>query len=391
MNWILFFFGVSWVAVFTSQSLVDLADTMFVIGALTLAFKQKQLKDYFQGFKPAWLWIVWLAVLIVGLILNADLKSSETWVDFLEFRWVLSFLAVIYLTVQIKDTQKIIRLWLWLTVVLNVVALLMYTQDPHWRAGGILKQVMSFSHNIAPAWSLFAIYLLQIWKETDQKTKILIGMVAFTSGLLTLLTFTRGVWIGSFVGILVALFLWNRKVFARSVVAALVLGAVLVGTNQRIRDRVLGGTMNETQSNDERIALWKGNWRIIQDYPIFGVGIGQNKLYLRKYYDEFGYPAEQRISHAHNQYLQMWAGTGTIGFILFLAFNFIILRESYRGYKASTSIERMLQLGLIAALICFQIGALTESNFNIAKNRHFFLVLAGIAIGQSINSRKQNT
>jgi O-antigen ligase len=196
------------------------------------------------------------------------------------------------------------------------------------------------------------------------------------------------------VGIAVASFLWNKKFFVGVLVSVAAIVAIGISTSERFANRVLTRSSLEVDSNQERTALWKGNWAMVKDYPVFGVGLGANKSHLRKYYDEFGYPPGQRESHAHNQYLQYWAGTGTLGFFCFLSFLFIILRYAYAGIKSNKSeFDEKLFLGLLAALLCFLVGSLTESNFNIAKNRFFFLLIASIAIawsGSNSNARSSN-
>lgn len=391
-KWILGLFALAVVAVFTSQSLVDFSDILITLTALVLAARRKQFRQLLTSFRPPSLWLVWLGLVILGLALNVGFSDPKPWNEFLEFRWILTFLAVIYLVGELDPKQEgVLKVWEWVLIPLNIAALILFLQDPHWRVQGILKQTMSFSHNIAPLFCLFGVSLLVSWKELSRKDQILRAFVVLSSGVLTILTFTRGVWIGSAVGGLAALWLWNRKVFGLTFIGGLVLAATLVFTNQRIHDRVFTKTVNETQSNDERMALWRGNWRIIQDFPWLGVGFQQNKYHLRRYYDEFGYPPGQRESHAHNQYLQMWGGTGTLGLLCFLVFNRLLLQGALRGFRqATTSLDKGLALGLFAALVCFMVGALTESNFNIAKNRLLFLILAGLAVSQALKSSRQH-
>ena len=389
MHWILSLFSLSLLAVFTSQSLVDLADILMVLTALFVSFKNQEIKILFTSFKPAWIWPAWLGVIVISYLVNAETINEEVLVDFLELRWIVTFLAAIYLVGRLKDQSKLIQIWGLILIVLNTVALVLFVNDQHWRASGVLGAVMAFSHNIAPIFCLYLVYLFLHWKSLSKNQKMLTLITVVTSGLLTLLTFTRGVWIGSFVGVMTALFIWNKKVAAGFLTAAILLGVTLVIFNPRVNARVLGKTDSETQSNDERIALWRANSRIIQESPFFGVGLGQNKFHLRKYFDEFGLSSKQRVSHAHNQYLQMWAGTGTLGFLFFLAFYWLILKYAYQGYQKAQNESQAWQLGLLAALICFMVGSLTESNFNIAKNRYLFLILAGFAVAQSLRSNKK--
>lgn len=388
MKWILVLLSISWLAIFTSQSLVDLSDLLVVATALVLAFKNQEWKKLFLSFKPSWLWPVWLGILLIGLLLNANLQSSEPWKDFFEFRWILTFLSWIYVLKNLLDHKKAFSVLGVLTLVLNIAAIIVWLKNPTERAGGLLGSIMSFAHNLAPVFCLYFILTLTNWKNLSPKVKALYVAVVMTSLALVIVTFTRGVWIGSVVALSVTAFIWNKKVFAGVVLGLVAIFLIGVTTSERFANRVFTRTANETDSNQERTALWRSNWAMIKDYPVFGVGIGQNKSHLRDYYDMFGYPQTQRQSHAHNQYLQYWAGTGTLGFICFLIFLFVVLKYSYQSYKDNqTSYLSHLQLGLLAAMICFLVGSLTESNFNIAKNRFLFLMLAGMAVAWSNNKK----
>ena len=388
MKWIFVLLSLSWVAIFTSQSLVDFSDLLVVVTALVLAFKKQEWKNLFRNFRPTWLWPVWLGVLLIGLILNADLRSPEPWKDFFEFRWILTLLSWIYILKNLWDHKKAFSLLGVLTLILNVAAFGVWLKNPTERAGGLLGSIMSFAHNITPIFCLYFILTLTNWKNLSLKLKSLYLAVLITSFILVVVTFTRGVWIGSLVALSITTFIWNKKLFGGVLAGFLIVFLLGITTSERFANRVFTRTNLETDSNQERTALWRGNWAMIKDYPVFGVGIGQNKSHLRDYYDMFGYPQTQRQSHAHNQYLQYWAGTGTLGFICFLIFLFVVLKYSYQSYKDNqTSYLSHLQLGLLAAMICFLVGSLTESNFNIAKNRFLFLMLAGMAVAWSNNKK----
>lgn len=389
------------IASFTSQSLVDLADTLLVLTALFLVFKSKDWGSFFKSFKPSLLWIIWLIVVLIGLVVNMGFSNPEMWISFIEFKWILTLLSVVYLVrnldsgsvkdkrVKLNVSDKLFNAYINSLIFLNSIALfLVFYRNNERRASGIFDAVMAFSHNIGPILCLFSVVLLLDWFKISRPQKYKISFVVLTSGILTLLTYTRGVWIGSAAAILICLFLWNYKKAILAFVALAVLAVVLIFTNQNIYNRVFAKTNAETQSNSERIALWKANLRMVQDYPLLGVGYGQNKNHVRHYFDEMGYPSGQLEAHAHNQYLQMWAGTGTLGLLCYLYFLFSILRTTLSGYKAAGEEKKAILLGLISALLCFMIGALTEANFNISKNRFLFLLLAGLAIGLSQQASK---
>lgn len=372
------------VAAFTSQFMVDLADILIIISSLVFAYKNREFNNFFKGFKPSLLWLVWLVIIFAGLIANLGFLNLQVWVNFIEFKWIITLLSMIYLVKKIEETKKLLKTMSVLLLVMNLISLFLnFYREGEGRAAGILNAVMAFSQNIAPIFSLFTVLVFVHWFYFNRNEKILVVSTALTLALLTLLTMTRGVWIGSAVAIITCLFIWNFKRAIQVTSVFVLVGVVLFFSSQRVQERVFSKTYDETSSNDVRRALWKANWRMVQDYPILGVGHGQNKNHLRKYYDELGYPKDMLISHAHNQYLQVWAGTGTLGFICYLVFLFYIFKTAWRGYKNALQENKGLMLGLISALLCFVIGALTEANFNISKNRFLFLLLAGLAIGFS--------
>ncbi len=390
-SWILTLVILSWFAVFSSQSLVDLSDTLVVLTALMVAFRQKSWRNLFLGFRPASLWIFWLAVICVGLFVNRESLSSNYLQDLFEFRWILSFLAWIFLISRIEITKERLLRFGQFFLVLNIIAFAIWLQNPSERAGGIMGSIMAFAHNLAPTFCFFTIMAFTVWSELNKKERLWSSAFVLSSLILVVLTFTRGTWIGSIVGISMATLVWNRKVFFTATAGMLVVFLVGISTSERFYNRVFTKTALEKNSNQERTALWKGNWEMIKESPILGVGLGQNKQHLRKYYDQFGYPPGQRESHAHNQYLQYWAGTGTLGLICYLGFLSMILLYAWRGFRsAPESFRGKMELALLTALLCFMVGSLTESNFNIAKNRFYFLMIAGMAVAFARRDQSQN-
>ena len=380
MSWLLVF---AFLAVFTSQSLVDLADTIIVVVALIFAFKNQEVRIFFQGFKPVLLWPVWITVLIIGLIFNIGFSNLYAWLDATEFKWIISFLSLIYLAKDITDRAKFFFEVSVTILLLNIASIILFFVRHEYRAGGIFDAVMAFSHNIAPIFCLYTVYTFVNWSILERRMRIFFSAIVLSSAFLTTMTFTRGVWIGSLLAIGITLLIWNFKVAIKILLAISIVCVVLLGTNQNIYERAFSKTVNESNSNNERLSLWKANWRIVEVHPILGVGFGQNRNYLRKYYDEMGFPADMIISHAHNQYLQLWAGTGSLGLLCFLIFLFGVFRSAWAGCKNSIGNNRGMMFGLFSGLLCFVIGALTEANFNISKNRFLFLLLAGLAMGFS--------
>lgn len=382
----------SMVAAFTSQSLIDFTDFLIVITALVLAMKGRDLAGFFKGFRPAVLWWVWLVVIGAGLFINVGLLNSQTWINFIEFKWILTLLSFIYLIStlrsssldSLKSTTKLMTLITCVLLLLNVISIFLYYYRTDIRAAGIYNAIMAFSHSIAPIFCLYMVMAIVGWRSHSAFQKIVISMTALTAGYLVLISYTRGVWLGALFAVPAVMIFWNYKKAIQFVIAAILLSGSLLYLNKNFYDRAFSKTQAETSSNEARLALWKANLLMVRDYPLIGVGHGQNKNHLPKYFAEIGIAeGSVIISHAHNQYLQVWAGTGTLGLICYLYFLFSIFRNAWLGYKSALEKERALMLGLMSAVLCFAIGALTEANFNISKNRFLFLLLVGLSIGLS--------
>jgi len=82
-----------------------------------------------------------------------------------------------------------------------------------------------------------------------------------------------------------------------------------------------------------------------------------------------GYPEDQFKSHAHNQYLHIWAGTGTLGLLCYLFFVGFLLVQTWKNFKSFQGWEKALMAGCMAAQVEFLVSGFTESNFERSKVR----------------------
>jgi tetratricopeptide (TPR) repeat protein len=71
-----------------------------------------------------------------------------------------------------------------------------------------------------------------------------------------------------------------------------------------------------------RFAIFRNSWEMIKDYFIFGVGLGNHKvyypLYFRKVVVERWFSEQFQLTNAHNDYIQTWSETGSIGMLFLL-------------------------------------------------------------------------
>jgi O-antigen ligase len=384
-----------WFALHTSQSLLDLSDFLLVIAAVWTAIKAGEMKKLATSYRPWILWPVWIVVVILGFVFGAPVETKVamglTW----EFRWFISLMCFIYLMSKVAWDEKQLRaltsMFLLISLMDFALFFIDYHKDP--RAGGLFGHSMPFAHTMGPAALTFLFLGFKKFREAGQSTfwRSVYVITPLLASLMVVLSFTRGVWIGFAVGLLFCTAFLGRKVFVTAIVTLVVAGAAMFAGSQRIRQRVMGTTNAESQSDNERLLYWKANLQIFRDYPAVGMGYSQNNVHVEEYLRKDGVEWLQG-AHAHNQYIHFLAGTGILGLICYLVFLYFLfwplLLQAIRWRKERATTDQFyLLIGVLAGMVCFVVGSLTESNFSIAKNRFLFLFIASIGYGISMRTR----
>jgi putative inorganic carbon (HCO3(-)) transporter len=134
--------------------------------------------------------------------------------------------------------------------------------------------------------------------------------------ILVLLSGSRGSTI-SLVVMLLAFWFWKPLRPWAKMGSALVVGALIVAPILliAIQNRSSENTGNELGSRD---ILWTAAWRLIQDHPFTGVGIGNGPVALRPYIAALTIDYAERLNlPAHNPFLEVGCDTGLLGMSLF--------------------------------------------------------------------------
>ena len=81
----------------------------------------------------------------------------------------------------------------------------------------------------------------------------------------------------------------------------------------------------DTSSTQQRLRFYKAALNSILDNPVFGIGLGNWKIHATEYDKPFMIDYTVPY-HVHNDFLEMIAEIGIIGFIL-LKLDFFLLKE----------------------------------------------------------------
>lgn len=130
-----------------------------------------------------------------------------------------------------------------------------------------------------------------------------------------------------------------------------------------------------------RTLIWEDTLRLIMDFPIFGTGLGSYGLTYTLYKKAYSGPTF--YSHTHNDYLELAAETGLLGFILVLYGIINFYRRAWVDLRLSSPridpLRYFLALGSLGGVFAMLIHSLTDFNLQIPANAFYFSFLLALS------------
>jgi O-antigen ligase len=189
------------------------------------------------------------------------------------------------------------------------------------------------------------------------------------------LTLTVASWASLFASVCIACFVFRRDPLIRQhkkiiltiiVICSLLAGAVLV--KRFIVMRV--------DSFSSRQAYIHNALQLVREHPF--VGNGWNS------FDTITIPmiknVEERSSHVHNSYLQVWAELGVIGLLIFLLFLFLLLKAPQRIFAALDDRKRWIYAALWTGAVACAIDNVFSFTMIKCEIAAYWWVLAGLLL-----------
>lgn len=181
---------------------------------------------------------------------------------------------------------------------------------------------------------LLAAWLCLLWASRTWKVPLATSLPLFFAGVF--FSYTRSVWMGTGLGLVIVLFLTLRGRTRNVVLGGIALSSVLVGLTQM--DKIVGFQREQSaadtrESADMRVSFAYVSWKMFLDRPVFGFGFGRfpvDKLpYLSDRSTDLRLEALRPYVH-HNTYLSILTDTGLVGLGLFLSMLGLWGREAWR-------------------------------------------------------------
>ncbi|MBI4042652.1 MAG: O-antigen ligase family protein [Deltaproteobacteria bacterium] len=183
-----------------------------------------------------------------------------------------------------------------------------------------------------------------------------------------LFSYCRGAWIAFAAATFFLAFLRSRKIFAATLLVALLGVGIGLTLSPSLRSRAFQWTevfdQNREERGDEsvnhRLLVWKASIELFRQHPVLGIGYanyGARREHLRSHYPEHNLP-----DHPHNTYLQMLSDCGIIGFFVFVLFVSapLILGVSHLRRNKEQVLERTLLAGALGGWLFFAIHSFVD-------------------------------
>jgi len=355
-----------------------------------------------------WFVIGYAGISIINTFVTVNLYTSlfGTYGRFLGIFTIINLLFWIYIVFSFINTrEKIINL-MWVSVgtafLVAVYGLLQYfdlfvnfipwTMDPMDR---VFSTIGHSNHTAAYLGMNIMLLLALLLNETKRKWKIVLWVGLAILLLTLILTASRG---GVF-AVIIAGIMWlvfilkskklSKKTFKFTIIGLLiaaVIGVLLSGPISKIGvvERTTSTVTFVLQGNmPDRVSWWLSSFEMIGDAPVFGHGLSTFKNVYNKY-RRLDYRVPEDLQDnitpetAHNEYLNIAATQGIIGFLLYAAMIVSLIIYSRRALKKVENKDKIYILGLLTAIIVFLIQVFIS--FGTVMTLFFFYTLTGLLI-----------
>lgn len=314
--------------------------------------------------------------------------NEEQISDVLQLRWILGLYFCIYAGSQVGKLPTNFHLRSTLPLALLAYLLYMQTKEPFGfidirnRMWGFYENPNHFGMTLALIWSVY-LGFLTFAESIRTKAFVVLGLTLLGISVALIATYSRSSWMGCAIALLIAIAYSRRKFLIGLAALGATFCASIIATNAfGIRDRLLSTNFSSAGVESGRIAIWKVSWQIFLDYPLFGVGIDQGKRIYQEYYERMGIPLEYLVGHAHNQYLQLLAGAGLVGFLSYIGLFALALVYFHRILRSDANENlKQVALGGTLLIVALFVSSLTDAPFRLQECRNYVLLYLGFAYG----------
>lgn len=127
-------------------------------------------------------------------------------------------------------------------------------------------------------------------------------------------------------------------------------------------------------SADTRKMMYRSAQRMLQDYPVWGIGVGAMPVAITSYVE---WTVPQYIERLHNDWLEILLGVGFAGGIFVLWGVLWFVRLALKRLKRLETRKQLLFAALLSQLFAMAVGSMVDFHFFIPANALVFFILLG--------------
>ncbi len=373
---------------------------LLLLGLAYMLFHIKQVKDtvaaerlFFAAIIVNFLWIAFT------YYANGEPGRGAAFLWSRHF-YLLFVVPLFFLFRKIGISDRVILLTLFASVTLSLTDILIDL------AQGIDHRLQGMNPNgFGPIQLCMSGILLFYFIEKPEKSLRWIALAGALMGLATVVfSKSRSTWLTLAVLSVLFLFyfarsltLWKRFGLAGGLLLVLATSYALPIVKQRV-DHSLASIDNYLATDDyrdasrlnsigARLELWKTGWKIFQENPVLGVGVGGFQVMARANSERYQVnDVVHRYKYVHNQYLATLATRGFPGLILFLL---VMLIPVYiaMSQKADERDSDVARLSIIFICLTYLIGCLAEDHFEVKSATMFSGIMLPLLLAKISNDR----
>lgn len=206
----------------------------------------------------------------------------------------------------------------------------------------------------------------------------------------TVITWSRGAWLGLIVGVVIFFLTYNFRTIWLFIAGLLTSPLWYFVLPHSITNRFWSILTMTDSSSIYRINTWKGVCNAIFDNLLGGVGIGEAAF--REVYANYVVPGTETVMHAHNLFLQITLELGIVGIVVFLIVALMFSQKCLVNLKArrkESKSRTMICAGLASVGGALVVGLTDHIWYNYRVFLLFWIVIALTVSLTKINEREQ--
>jgi O-antigen ligase len=230
---------------------------------------------------------------------------------------------------------------------------------------------------------LISLLLLMEWSV---RVKMLVWTVAGATVLALFLTYSRGGWIAFAACLLflsASLKQW-KPIVAVALLATMILVGLQVTGRLWTRQITMLAHLEQDESAMQRLRVWRGSVRSLEDRPLLGVGPRNFKNLDHERYDL------PRFDHAHSLFFTVLAEGGLLGFLTLIAVLTCYLYEAIRLRPVRDGLAKALRHAAIGSFIALVVAGTVNTTLRgeAAIALYSFMALALAAAKETATARE---